>query len=149
MARERYLMTSDAFIVVYSITDASSYLEALEIIDWLRKKKRRHARDSVIALVGNKSDLDHHQEVPEEAAREWATERDCLFYFTNAAEGHDGVDDVFSGVVRAVRSEEDEVQRILGDARRLPLAAALGIKRTKRFLSDVRQTRSEENLSSV
>eukprot|EP00118_Oscarella_pearsei_P016322 m.154856 g.154856 ORF g.154856 m.154856 type:complete len:310 (+) comp38646_c3_seq22:1280-2209(+) len=151
MARERYLMTSDAFVVVYSITDWSSYVEAIEIINWLRKHRRRASQltDAVIALVANKSDLQHLQKVPVEQGRSYAADHGCLFFCTNAAEGHQGVDEVFSDVIRSIRREEMEERKFCHASSSPILAQKLGVKRVRQIAAEVRQTRSVDDLSLI
>lgn len=59
--QERCLQTGDAFIIVYAITDRSSFLHASELRIQLRRE--READRTPIILVGNKCDLVRCREV--------------------------------------------------------------------------------------
>ena len=51
------IVWGEGFAVTYSITDRSSFNSALQIISAIHEQKK--TKDVVIALIGNKKDLDH------------------------------------------------------------------------------------------
>lgn len=59
--QERCLQTGDAFIIVYSITDRSSFLRASDLRIQLRRERQED--HTPIVLVGNKCDLVRCREV--------------------------------------------------------------------------------------
>lgn len=61
LSQERYMQTGDAYLLLYSITDRSSFLRASELRITLRRF--RPARHTPIILVGNKCDLVRRREV--------------------------------------------------------------------------------------
>lgn len=143
--RERYEITSGGFIVVYSITDSFSYRQAQEIIQRLRKRRRRSndVSDIVIALVGNKVDLLHQRQVSTETARIFAEANGCLFMEVSAADGHLGIDGVFTDVIRKVR----EMQALL--SREIQMNILPTVELLKKLDVTVREVYSHEDLSSV
>lgn len=60
-AQECYMQSGDAFLLLYSITDRSSFLRASELRITLRRL--RPAQHTPIILVGNKCDLVRRRQV--------------------------------------------------------------------------------------
>lgn len=60
-AREHYMQTGDAYLLLYSVTDRASFLRASELRITLRRF--RPAQHTPIILVGNKCDLARRREV--------------------------------------------------------------------------------------
>ncbi|KAM4678457.1 ras-related and estrogen-regulated growth inhibitor-like protein [Discoglossus pictus] len=96
---------SDGFIVVYDISDRSSFTFAKTLIIRLREPHfRAWKRDveSVIFLVGNKQDLCHMREVSWEEGQKVALENRCQFYELSAAEHCQEVISMFTGIIRNI-----------------------------------------------
>ncbi|ESW96476.1 GTP-binding protein YPT31/YPT8 [Ogataea parapolymorpha DL-1] len=81
--QERYRAITAAYyrgavgaLVVYDISSSNSYES---VSRWLREMKEHADANIVIALVGNKSDLDHLRAVPTEEAKDFAAENNLLF----------------------------------------------------------------------
>ncbi|XP_028255447.1 ras-related and estrogen-regulated growth inhibitor-like protein [Parambassis ranga] len=94
---------ADGFIVVYDISDRSSFLTAKAIVRLIRELQLRSAKrdvDSFIFLVGNKQDLCHVREVQHEEGQCLATELRCQFSELSAAEHYQEVTLVFSKTVQ-------------------------------------------------
>ncbi|KAI7791890.1 ras-related and estrogen-regulated growth inhibitor-like protein [Triplophysa rosa] len=96
---------ADGFVVVYDISDRSSFLTATAIVHLIREThlgvaKRDRDTDSVIFLVGNKQDLCHVREVDREEGQRLASECRCQFYELSAAEHYQEVVLMFSKIVR-------------------------------------------------
>lgn len=71
-------------IVVYDICDADTYSGARTYIEELQ---RQGSPDVVIALVGNKLDLESKREVWENDVREYATQNNLIFFECSAKTG--------------------------------------------------------------
>ncbi|XP_029317380.1 ras-related and estrogen-regulated growth inhibitor-like protein [Cottoperca gobio] len=94
---------ADGFIVVYDISDRSSFLTAKAIVHLIRELHLRTAKrnvDSLIFLVGNKQDLCHVREVRREEGQCLAAESRCQFYELSAAEHHQEVALIFFKMVQ-------------------------------------------------
>lgn len=64
---------------------------------WVKELQRRGDPNVVIALAGNKNDLEENRQVPTEEAREYAAENDLIFLETSAKTA-DHVQDVFTEI---------------------------------------------------
>ncbi|NP_001002494.1 ras-related and estrogen-regulated growth inhibitor-like protein [Danio rerio] len=94
---------ADGFVVVYDISDRSSFLTAKAIVHLIRELHlgaTKRDSDSVIFLVGNKQDLCHMREVDREEGQKLASESRCQFYELSAAEHYQEVLLMFSKIVR-------------------------------------------------
>lgn len=94
---------ADGFVVVYDISDRSSFLTATAIVHRIREIRVGVAKrdtDSAIFLVGNKQDLCHMREVDREEGQRLASECRCQFYELSAAEHYQEVVLMFSKIVR-------------------------------------------------
>ncbi|XP_015243521.1 PREDICTED: GTP-binding protein REM 1 isoform X2 [Cyprinodon variegatus] len=94
------LKVGSAYVIVYSVTDRSSFDSAAELRITLRRA--RQAENLPIILVGNKSDLVRAREVAVEEGRACAVVFDCKFIETSASLQHN-VSELFEGVVRQIR----------------------------------------------
>ncbi|XP_060692148.1 GTP-binding protein REM 1 [Hemiscyllium ocellatum] len=124
------MQVGNAYIIVYSITDRSSFESASELRIQLRRM--RQAENIPIILVGNKSDLVRCREVSVEEGRACAVVFDCKFIETSAALHHN-VTELFEGIVRQIRlrkdSKETNERRMANHQRRESIT-----KRARRFL---------------
>ncbi|XP_019395004.1 PREDICTED: GTP-binding protein REM 1 [Crocodylus porosus] len=124
------LQMGNAYIIVYSVTDRSSFESASELRIQLRRT--RQAENIPIILVGNKTDLVRCREVSVEEGRACAVVFDCKFIETSAALQHN-VAELFEGVVRQLRLRRDGSEA--GDQRRATPAHQESLtKRARRFL---------------
>ncbi|XP_074148914.1 GTP-binding protein REM 1 isoform X1 [Sminthopsis crassicaudata] len=98
--RDYCLRVGNAYAIVYSITDRSSFESASELRIELRRT--RQADNIPIILVGNKADLVRCREVSMEEGRDCAMVFDCKFIETSAALQHN-VAELFEGIVRQIR----------------------------------------------
>ncbi|CAG6015484.1 GTP-binding protein GEM [Menidia menidia] len=103
-SQEHYMQTGDAYLLLYSITDRTSFLRASELRITLRRF--RPARHTPIILVGNKCDLVRRREVSTSEGRACAAVFDCKFIETSAAMQHN-VWEAFYGIVRQLRLRRD------------------------------------------
>ncbi|XP_048838268.1 ras-related and estrogen-regulated growth inhibitor-like protein isoform X2 [Brienomyrus brachyistius] len=96
---------ADGFVVVYDISDKSSFLAAKAALHLIREQHLGVAKrdgDSVVFLVGNKQDLCHMREVDREEGQRLAAEARCHFYELSAAEHYQEVALMFSKMVRNI-----------------------------------------------
>ncbi|KAG8542405.1 hypothetical protein GDO81_026788 [Engystomops pustulosus] len=98
------LRMGHAYIIVYSITDRSSFESASELRIQLRRT--RQYENIPIILVGNKTDLVRSREVSVEEGRACAVVFDCKFIETSAVLQHN-VQELFEGMVRQIRLRRD------------------------------------------
>ncbi|XP_047437965.1 GTP-binding protein REM 1 [Mugil cephalus] len=98
------LKVGSAYVIVYSVTDRSSFESAAELRITLRRA--RQSENLPIILVGNKSDLVRSREVAVEEGRACAVVFDCKFIETSASLQHN-VAELFEGVIRQIRLRRD------------------------------------------
>jgi small GTP-binding protein len=79
-----YYRGAAAAIVVYDVTDVDSFNGAKS---WVKELQRRGDPNVVIALAGNKADLDNRSGVSFEEANAYAEENDILHLETSAKNG--------------------------------------------------------------
>ncbi|XP_077399484.1 ras-related and estrogen-regulated growth inhibitor-like protein [Vanacampus margaritifer] len=95
---------ADGFIVVYDISDRSSFLAARRVVKLIREHRLGSAKrdaESLIFLVGNKHDLCHMREVRCEEGQHLAAEFHCQFHELSAAEHYQEVVLIFSKAVQS------------------------------------------------
>lgn len=86
-----YYRGAHAALVVYSITDDSSFQE---VDYWFRSIKKNNGSTASLYLIGNKSDLESDRSVTEDQGREKAKKYKAEFFETSALTG-DGVEELF------------------------------------------------------
>jgi len=79
-----YYRGAAAAIVAYDITDPDSFSGAKS---WVKELQRRGDPNVVIALAGNKADLENRRKVPLEEAEAYAEENGILHVVTSAKDG--------------------------------------------------------------
>ncbi|XP_045073422.1 GTP-binding protein RAD-like [Coregonus clupeaformis] len=127
--KEQCMRIGDAYIIVYSVTDKSSFEKASELRIQLRRA--RQSENIPIILVGNKSDLVRSREVSVDDSHL----RLPSFFWQRAAPAnlHHNVRDLFEGIVRQIRlwkDSKEENARRMGKCKR---RESIG-KKAKRFL---------------
>ncbi|KAM7005331.1 GTP-binding protein REM 1 isoform 1-T1 [Tautogolabrus adspersus] len=108
-SQDNCLKVGSAYVIVYSVTDRTSFDSAAELRITLRRA--RQAENLPIILVGNKSDLVRSREVAIEEGRACAVVFDCKFIETSASLQHN-VSELFEGVVRQIRLRRDGSEAI-------------------------------------
>ncbi|XP_056403414.1 GTP-binding protein REM 1 isoform X2 [Hyla sarda] len=124
------LRMGHAYIIVYSVTDRSSFESASELRIQLRRT--RQYENIPIILVGNKTDLVRSREVSVEEGRACAVVFDCKFIETSAVLQHN-VQELFEGMVRQIRLRRDGADTAESCRIRSQRKESLG-KRARRFL---------------
>lgn len=97
------MRSGEGFVIIYSITDRQSFLEAAQAKMQIERVRRGDGTPMV--LVANKMDLESKREVTTEEGQALAREFDCPFFETSAALRH-FVDDVFHTLIRQIRKKE-------------------------------------------
>ncbi|OLL23389.1 GTP-binding protein ypt5 [Neolecta irregularis DAH-3] len=91
-----YYRNANCAVVVYDITQTTSLEKAKA---WVKELQRQANDDLVIALAGNKSDLQDRREVSTEEAQAYATEAGLLFLETSA-KTNENVKELFHCIAR-------------------------------------------------
>ncbi|KAF8323841.1 ras-domain-containing protein [Clavulina sp. PMI_390] len=86
-----YYRNANCAVVVYDITQSNSLDKAKS---WIRELQRQADPAIIIALVGNKQDLEARRQVTRDEAGQYAQEEGLLWFETSAKSGT-GVSDVF------------------------------------------------------
>lgn len=89
-----YYRNANCAVVVYDITQSSSLEKAKS---WIRELQRQADPAIVIALCGNKTDLEARRQVTTEEAQKYAEEEGLLWFETSAKSGT-GVSEVFTEI---------------------------------------------------
>ncbi|GBE60015.1 Rab5 [Babesia ovata] len=93
-----YYRGSAAAIIVYDITLKESFHQAK---GWIQELQSYVDPNIVLALAGNKLDLEASREVPREVAEEFANANNCLFMETSAKSGH-LVQELFTEIAKII-----------------------------------------------
>ncbi|XP_059162219.1 circularly permutated Ras protein 1-like [Physella acuta] len=110
--RDSYVKSGDGFVIIYSITDKASFIEAETIFHWLQKVKQ--ATPCAI-LVANKQDLTSEAAVTSEQGADLAKKLGVPFFETSAKTGSN-VAEAIKGLVRTIpRLSSDYKLVMLGD----------------------------------
>ncbi|XP_059162190.1 circularly permutated Ras protein 1-like [Physella acuta] len=96
--RDSYVKSGDGFVIIYSITDKASFIEAETIFHWLQKVKQ--ATPCAI-LVANKQDLTSEAAVTSEQGADLAKKLGVPFFETSAKTGSN-VAEAIKGLVRTI-----------------------------------------------
>lgn len=96
----RCVKWAEGFLLVYSITDYSSYQSVQPLYQHIRKV-HPDARTPII-IVGNKADLLHARQVQAKEGLQLADELGCLFLEISTSEDSQGVCDVFQYLCKEV-----------------------------------------------
>ena len=101
LARFYYTNTQSA-LVVFDITDPKTFDRAKL---WVEELYSHAPRSTLVALAGNKTDLNHRR-VTEEEAMEYAKEKNLIYFETSAKDGF-GIDDIFVEISKKIINQEE------------------------------------------
>ena len=102
-----YYRGASAAIVVYDITNKDSFTGAKS---WVKELQRRGDPNVVIALAGNKSDLEHKRAVELEEAASYSSENQILHLETSAKNAKN-VKQLFVEIARKLPKNPPEAAR--------------------------------------
>ncbi|CAK1554940.1 unnamed protein product [Leptosia nina] len=91
-----YYRNSNGAILVYDITDQYSFVK---VKNWVKELKKMLGSDIVLAIAGNKIDLDHERAVSLEEATQYAEQVGAKHYHTSA-KINEGVEELFLNLTR-------------------------------------------------
>uniref|UniRef100_A0A7S2E5X6 Uncharacterized protein n=1 Tax=Octactis speculum TaxID=3111310 RepID=A0A7S2E5X6_9STRA len=89
-----YYRDAMAAIVVYDITNKESFDSAKK---WVKELQQRGSQNVLIALTGNKSDLEDERALSKDEASDWAQANGCM-HFETSAKSSTGVKSLFQEV---------------------------------------------------
>ncbi|ELP94549.1 hypothetical protein EIN_050170 [Entamoeba invadens IP1] len=102
--RDQYMRSGDGYVIVYSITSTTSFLEANNFREQLYRVLDKDLNEHVpIALCGNKCDLEAERQVSTEEAKKLADDWKILFYETSA-KNKINITETFQGLVRDIKA---------------------------------------------
>jgi len=91
-----YYRNADAILVVYDITNEDSYTD---VPAWV-EEGQRYAVDSIMFLVGNKTDLAGNRVTEASEAKKFAEQEDIAFYMETSAKINENVEELFLAVAK-------------------------------------------------
>jgi len=98
--RTLYMKAADGFVIVYSITQAESFITVEELL--LTIFRTKDTKDFPAVVIGNKLDLDMYRVCSQEDTKQLLKDyRNCTF-FEASAKTNVNVDEAFASVIRAV-----------------------------------------------
>ena len=103
---KNYYNNSDAFIIVYDITNSKSFEN---VTNWIMQIKENASENVKIVLFGNKSDLEDQRIINEEEGKKLAKENNINFYETSAENG-ENVDKAIIDLVKEVINDENFIK---------------------------------------
>lgn len=108
--REQYMRTGDGFLLVYSVTDRHSFESIKNFHTQILRVKDRDSYPML--LVANKVDLVHQRKVSEDQGRELAAHLNINYIETSAKDPPLNVDAAFHQVVRIIREQPQDFNRV-------------------------------------
>ena len=101
----KYYRGAHAALVIFDITKSDSFLKAQ---NWVRELKQKASSEIIIALVGNKIDLNEKREVGFNEGQCYAEDNGLLFIEVSAKSGQN-IYELFASIVRmATDSNKNE-----------------------------------------
>ncbi|KAL5533751.1 YPT5 [Sanghuangporus baumii] len=114
-----YYRNANCAVVVYDITQPASLEKART---WIRELQRQADPSIVIALCGNKTDLEERRQVSQEEAKKYADEEGLMWGETSAKTGQ-GVQEIFIELAKKLPQVAPPPQARGAGAGRAPRAA--------------------------
>ena len=100
---KNYYNNSDAFIIVYDITNSKSFEN---VTNWIMQIKENASENVKIVLFGNKSDLEDQRIINEEEGKKFGKDNNINFYETSAENGAN-VEKAIIDLVKEVINDEN------------------------------------------
>jgi small GTP-binding protein len=90
-----YIRNVSCIILMYDISNINSFINLKE---WLNFLNKYNQKDSIIILVGNKSDNNNNREITFDEGKEYAKNNNFLFYETNVING-ENINEIFEKTI--------------------------------------------------
>lgn len=90
---------------MYSITDRSSFVEARRLGNFIREN---NSGNFEMALVGNKTDLEHARTILESEGTSLSLELECKFYEISVAENFFDVESMMNDAVKVFTNQKTD-----------------------------------------
>jgi small GTP-binding protein len=104
--RDQYMRTGQAFILVYSITDPSSFQDCQQIHEQLLRSV--DSDEVPLVLVGNKCDLEEERGVSTQEGKQMAEKFGNCKFFEASAKDRLNVEECFHALVKLLMNEGGE-----------------------------------------
>jgi len=101
-----YYRDANGALLVYDITDNDSFAR---VQNWVKELRKMLGTDIVLAIAGNKCDLERNRVVPIDKAEAFATSVGARHYSTSA-KLNKGVDDLFLELTKRMLASNQEIQ---------------------------------------
>jgi len=96
-----YYRDANGALLVYDITDNDSFVR---VQNWIKELRKMLGADIVLAIAGNKCDMERNRVVPLEKAEEYAESVGAKHYSTSA-KLNKGVDELFLDLTKKMLSK--------------------------------------------
>ena len=103
---KNYYNNSNAFIIVYDITNLESFES---VMNWIEQIKENAPENVKSILLGNKSDLEEKRKISEEEGKNLAKKININFYETSAQNGAN-IEKAIDNLVKDVISDENFIK---------------------------------------
>ncbi|KAK9887870.1 hypothetical protein WA026_000175 [Henosepilachna vigintioctopunctata] len=140
---QNYLFNADVVILMYDISNANSF-EYLSV--WLNEVDKLLERRPIVAVVGNKCDVEHHRNVKQNDVRRFVTNQK-LYHFLVSSKTGEGVNNCFLELVvkhlgiTLTKSDREQQQTIV-KAEIMPPSARVPLRRKSSAISNSGPTTS-------
>ncbi|XP_062142890.1 ras-related protein Rab-5A-like [Drosophila sulfurigaster albostrigata] len=104
-----YYQNCQGAILVYDIQNRETFEK---VQDWVFTLREEISSDFVIALAGNKMDMENNRHVSKEEAKQFATVHNCLFLETSA-KSNKNVSFIFKALVFALHNQKEERSKVV------------------------------------
>ncbi|KAI8881673.1 ras-related protein rab-5A-like protein [Backusella circina FSU 941] len=122
-----YYRNAQSALVVYDITNETSFEKAKL---WVKELQKQAGENIVIALVGNKLDLQHDRKVSFEEANEYATLNQLIFSETSAKDGAH-IDKLFESIGKSISIEPQNNHIETEQSRKIDLSSGSASNKKK------------------
>ncbi|XP_067136921.1 ras-related protein Rab-22A-like [Centruroides vittatus] len=99
-----YYRNSNAVIVAYDITNPISFVS---VKNWIKEVKLYTSPDLVVAIAGNKCDLEESRRVDIKLAKNYADDTGA-FFFETSARSNTNIQDMFFRIAQAVHRKKTQ-----------------------------------------
>ncbi|CAL1542960.1 unnamed protein product [Lymnaea stagnalis] len=138
--KEDPVFWADAFMLVFSLTDVSSFKAAQQMVDYIRRM-REDDRMPILAAA-NKSDLVHLRTVSSADCEAWCLDQNCLSCEISASEDPMSVKTAFGMLCHRVRVINKKREKLSWTLQRPAVAAKLHLRQSLKNLAEKKLWRS-------